>query len=274
MFKHTTLTFLLCLGGICTLTSCQWLNFNKPPVHLPDTIPVVEVPPPDSVTLEIFTVRLALHQNDIAQQLWREIDEQSLPPQRRRELLAEGFRVGILGNQVSPTLARLIAVSNSETDAVRESASRNVLTLLPNMHAPIKIFDDQHTLPELPLFWMENGMYSGQIYQHALGLLSVSAKANKDGSAHIQIVPALEHGNLSQHWRIETGALVQSENRPRRTFESLTVSQRLQAGQWLIIGATTSDSAGAGKAFFVRQSPVSEQRFLAIRFVKASITAQ
>ena len=230
-------------------------------------------------------IPIAPHQNGLLQQLWQEVDEQSLPLQLRRELLAQGFRVGILGNLLSPALAELLKVSSdgkaatnwddfreiSAADALRESSvTRNLHCLLPEMRTLVKVFNDQNTLPELPLFWADNGTLCGQTYRDVLGLICVSATANKDGSAHIQIVPELEHGVYQQRFRVVSGMVVQDNSRPRHTFESLTISQRLLPGQWLIMGTTTLDSAGAGKVFFTRKTPVPEQRLLAIRFVNAT----
>ena len=233
----------------------------------------------DTVSIEIFIVRLDPNHNELLQQLWQEVDEQSLPPKLRRELLEEGLRVGVLGNLITPALARLLNISAegkthaswgefqeySAADAARETVKRNVRVLMPDMHAIIKVFDDQHRLPELIMFRKENGMLCAQTYTNATGLFFVSAAANKDGSAQFQILPAIEYGIPQQHIRVVAGTLIQDAGKPRHPFDSLTVSQRLLPGQWLIMGTTTPDSAGAGKAFFVRKDSALDQRLLAIR---------
>jgi len=272
------------LGGVCVQVSCT--SIDSPfSTKSATNVPAEVKQNVNSVTVEIFIVPIASHQHALLQQLWQEVDEQSLPPQLRRELLSQGFRVGVLGNLISPALAQLLKVSAdtkaetpwgnvqefSAADAAREpTISRNLRSLLPGMRALVKIFDDNALLPKLSLFWQENGMMCGQTYQDALGLICVSAAANKDGSAQIQIVPELEHGFLEQRIRPLSGMVIQERSRPRYTFESLTISQRLLPGQWLIMGTTTLDSAGAGKAFFTRQAYVPEQRLLAIRFVNAT----
>jgi hypothetical protein len=235
--------------------------------------------------VETFIIPIAPHQNELLQQLWREVDEQSLSPQLRRELYVEGFRVGVLGSLISPALAQLLKISAeakadtpwgevqeiSVAEATRESTiSRNLLSLLPGMRAVIQIFDESMRLPEVSLFWREEGMMCGQTYRGALGLIRLSATANRDGSAQIQIAPELEHGLLEQRIRTQVAIVVQETGRPRKTFESLTISQRLLPGQWLLMGMTTLDSAGAGKAFFSRMTSVPEQRLLAIRLVSAT----
>ena len=283
MFNNVRSTvFWLILGGVCTHVSCTSIN-NPPPVSPTASVGVKQER--DTIVVEIFLVPIASHQNELLQQLWQEVDEQSLPPQLRRELLAEGFRVGVLGSLLSPALAQLLTVSAdaradtpwgemqeiSVADATRgPTISRHLHSLLPGMRTVIKTFDENARLPEVSLFWKKDGMMCGQTYRGALGLICISATANKDGSAQIQIVPELEHGLLEQRFRPQASIIVQETGRPRRTFESLTISQRLLPGQWLLMGTTTLDSAGAGKAFFSRTDSVPTQRLLAIRFVSAT----
>jgi hypothetical protein len=288
MVKYTTLIFWLILGGICVLLSCNSLNFNKPSAGSAANTPAVLPQNLDIVSIEVFNIHLAPHQNELVQRLWQEVDEQSLPPQLRRELLAQGFRIGILGNLISPALAQLLKVSSegksdtawgnfqefSAADVTRESAViRSARSLSPDMRALVKIFDEQNALPECSLFWQENGMFVGQTYTEAIGLLCIRAAVNKDGSAQMQITPELEHGVLERRIRTVSGMVVQEESRPRRAFETLTLSQRLLPGQWIIMGVTTADAAGAGGAFFTRKEPALEQRLLAIRLVHATPAA-
>jgi hypothetical protein len=283
MVKHTQLISWLIVGGICAHLSCNSLNLNKSSsTDLSANAPAIVNQQTETVTIEIFTIHLAPHQNEFVQQLWQEVDEQSLPPQLRRELLTQGFRAGILRDVLSPALTHLLNASSesrsemplrdlqefSMADVARETTiARNVHNLFPDMRALIKVFDDQNALPEFSLFRQENGMLHGQTYTQAVGILCVSASINKDGSAQIQIVPELEYGTLERRIRTVAGVVVHEANRPRYAFEALTISQRLLPGQWIIMGATTMDSAGAGKAFFVRKISTPEQRLLAIRLV-------
>ena len=284
MIKSTNLIFWLILGGICVHLSCNWIGINRSgPGVSSANAPAILNQSVDTVSIDIFIVRLAPHQNALLQQLWQEVDEQSLPPPLRRELFAQGFRVGILGSLLSPALAQLLTVTAegrtdnqwggvqeiAVADAAREpTVTRNARNLLPGMNAMVRIFGTP--LPEQSLFWETNGMTHGQTYTDVVGLLYVSATANKDGSALIQIVPELEHGISELRVRPVAGMVVHETGKPRHSFESLTVSQRLLPGQWLIMGTTAPDSPGAGKAFFVRKHAGLEQRLLAIRLTSVT----
>ena len=283
MVKHTKIICWLLLGGVCANLSCNLININRPvPSGSPANTPALINQNTDTVSVEIFIVRLAPHQNELLQQLWREVDEQSLSPQLRRELFAEGFRVGVLGSLLSPALAELLTISAdgrvdvpwgefqevSAADAAREPmVTRSMRNLLPTMWALVKVFNTP--IPELSLFREENGMMHSQTYTEAIGSIRVRATANGDGSAQIQIVPELEHGVAELRLLPRAGMVVHDTSRPRYSFESLMVSQRLLPGQWLIIGTTAPNSAGVGKTFFVRRDSGLEQRLVAIRLINA-----
>ena len=290
MFRHTKLLFWLILGGVCAHTSCNSINFSNllPGSNSATNAPAIINQQPNTVTVEVFIIRFTPQQNGLVQQLWQEIDEQSLPTQLRRELHAQGFRAGVFGSLLSPTFELLINTSPetnpdvtlgdyhefSAADATRESgATRRTRQLTPGMWAVLKPFSDQNALPELFLFRRENGMIHGETYREAVGALHVSAEANRDGSAQIQILPVIEHGDYRLQTRIVSGIVVREENRPRHSLDSLAISQRLLPGQWIIMGATTLNSPGAGKAFFARTHSIPEQRLVAIRLIRATTSA-
>ena len=288
MVTRAKLVLGLILGGLCASASCNLLHNKPSSVGSVTNAPAVASQNVDIVSLEVFNIRLAPHQNELLHQIWQEVDEQSLPPELRRELHAQGFRVGILGNAPSPALLQLLNSSSvsrpeapwgdfqefSTADVIRETiVTRHVRNLLPDMRAMIKVFDEQNALPEFSLFWRENGMLTGQTYTNAVGVLLVGAAVNKDGSAHIQIIPELEHGTIERRIRAVAGVFVHEESRPRRSFETLTISQRLVPGQWIVLGTTTPDSAGVGRAFFTRNTPSLEQRLLVTRLIHATPAA-
>ena len=293
MVRYPVLLPLLFLCGICVHLSCHSLNILAPlsgkslsSSASPNT-PTGAHAQPKSVTVEIYIIRFTPHQHELVQELWRETEEQSLPTQLRRELVAQGFRVGILGNSPSPTLALLLQghvddkpdvmpsdfQEFSVSEVIREEgATRHTRQLLPGMRAVLKPFDDQNALSEISLFRREQGKIHGETYLQAVGVFLVGAEADKDGSAQIQIVPVLEHGTSQRRIRTVAGMVVPEEGRPRHVFESLIVSQRLFPGQWIIMGAASSDSLnslGAGDAFFTRKQFSSEHRLMAIRLVRA-----
>ncbi|GHT22811.1 hypothetical protein FACS189419_05880 [Planctomycetales bacterium] len=237
----------------------------------------------NSVGIEVYTLRISSNQTDFVKKLWQETDEQALPPSLRRELIAQGFRAGVIGNFTPAALAYLlqspgkIETTQSDNgsfreipvaDLMKESAgTRQFRNILPDMRAWILPFEAP--LPEYALFWNDNGFFTGATLQNAVGILTIQAVAEKDGSATLTIVPELEYGYSQLKYRPQAGIVVSEMQRPRKKFEMLSLSQKLLPGQWFIVGASSMDSPGAGRAFFFREEGVLEQRLIAIRLLKA-----
>jgi hypothetical protein len=241
-----------------------------------DAVPRIQ---PNSVGIEIYTLRINLNQNELLQRLWLETDEQALPAALRRELTEHGFRVGIIGNFVPPPLTQLlqsagsIETTQSDNGAYQEipvsdlakeaTVTRQFRNVLQDMRVLVAPFDVP--LPEYALFWNEHGTVTGQTLQNASGVFSIQAAAEKDSSATLMIVPEIEFGTVTPKYRTHVGVLQYENVRPRRKFESLMVKQKLLPGQWIIIGASSINSTGVGRAFFFRDNAVVEQRIIAVR---------
>jgi hypothetical protein len=238
---------------------------------------------PDSVGIEIFTIRILPQQQDLVRQLWLEVDEQTVAPSLRRDLAEQGIRVGFLGNLLTPALSQLINVTGenkagqsgefkdfqeiSVADLPRDPAvTRQYRNLLPDMRASLKAFDN--SVPELSRFWFEHGRFCGQTHKEALGLICLSTRVVGNGTVCFEIIPELEYGSTERRIRIHGGMMFPEEGRPRLPFTSLTITQNLMPGQWIIIGPTFPNCSGIGHAFFVRGVEQPEQKMLAIRLIK------
>jgi hypothetical protein len=237
----------------------------------------------DSVGIEIFTIRITPPQQELVRQLWLDIDEQILVPPLRRELAEQGFRVGLLGNLLTPALSQLINITADAdsgkpnelnefrrvtlTDLSRETAAtKQYCHLLPDMRVSLKVFDNP--LPELSRFWLEGGQFCGQTYKNALGFICVEAQMQTNGTVRFEIIPELEYGTTERRIRIHSGVMFSEEGRPRLPFTSLTVTQDILPGQWIIIGTTSPNCTGMARAFFFRGTEEPEQKMLAIRLIK------
>ncbi|MDR1962472.1 MAG: hypothetical protein LBQ50_01685 [Planctomycetaceae bacterium] len=237
----------------------------------------------NSVGIEIFTIRTTPQQHELVRQLWLEVDEQMLAPSLRRDLLEQGIRVGVLGDLLTPSLSQLIHVTGDakagnvntfgdfQEVSIAEiphdpAVTRQYRNLLPDMRASLKAFEDP--VPELSRFWFENGQFCGQTYKDALGLICVSAIAQNNGTVRFDIVPELEYGTTERRIRIHSAMMIPENGRPRLPFVSLTVTQHLLPGQWIIIGPAIQNCSGIGRVFFIRGTEEPEQKILAIRLIK------
>ncbi|MDR2757243.1 MAG: hypothetical protein LBC20_16215 [Planctomycetaceae bacterium] len=237
----------------------------------------------DSVGIEIFTIRTTPQQQELVRQLWLEVDEQMIAPPLRRELMEQGIRMGVLGDLLTPALSQLIHVtgdakagnvnmfSDFQEVSVAEiphdpPVTRQYRNLLPDMRASLKAFEEP--VPELSRFWFENGQFCGQTYKDALGLICVNARNQNNGTVRFDIVPELEYGTMERHIRIHSAMMIPENGRPRLPFVSLTVTQNLLSGQWILMGPTTPNCSGIGRVLFIRGNEEPELKILAIRLIK------
>jgi hypothetical protein len=238
---------------------------------------------PDSVGIEIFTIRTTPQQQELVRQLWLEVDEQMIAPTLRRELLEQGIRIGVLGDILTPALSQLIHVTGDASvgnvnmfgDFQEVSVAeiphvppviRQYRNLLPDMRASLNVFEEP--VPEFSRFWFENGQFCGQTYKDAIGLICVNARNQNNGTVRFDIVPELEYGTMERRIRIHSAIMIPENGRPRLPFVSLTVTQNLLPGQWILIGPTIPNCSGIGRVFFIRGNEEPEQKILAIRLIK------
>lgn len=246
----------------------------------------------EAITLEVFHIRVPNRQSETLTQLWREIDEQVVPVGTRQAMARQGFRVGVQGMSLSPTMARFLELHQSRDLAVTDAAApagtsvvnalttqdvsgeslvrMKVVNVFPQHDSSITIEPYSDPLAECPLFWLENGRTVGQTYRDALGRLVVSAKRTPEGGVRLDVAPELRHGESRLTYaRTAEQTLAPKVEQPSRTFSELKTSVTLLTGQWLILGMTPSDGTSLGRCFFSRRRGDYEQKIIAIRVVHA-----
>lgn len=280
-------TFLLggLLGGIVVHgVGCESIPMFDNPKKGTVSTPLREMPvASNAVGVEIFTIRVPYADRAALQSLWQETNEQDIPALVRRDLLNNGIRVGIQGIGISSALSKLIALKSRESTVVTalgpgemsaaELASEPLVArfagqMPANKSFHIKPYQDR--LPEVPLFWSEQGRTCGASYQDAIGVLVVSAKPLGDGYILFQTTPVLQYGDSAKlRYGFDQGIATRGPNIPTRSFEHLTTSVRLLPGHWLLIGPAMDNPNGIGRYFFTRDFGDTEQKLIAIRLTAA-----
>jgi len=125
-------------------------------------------------------------------------------------------------------------------------------------------------VPEFILFWNDSrtGAVSGKTYRNAYGRLILSAIPLPDGSAQVEIYPVIEYGEKREHIWASNGAFHRGMVRPRKVFGDCRVSQPLMQGQMLVIGPSSEQATGYGRAYFTREQGGVEQKIMVIRLVR------
>src|SRR5688500_8098291 len=102
--SRLSLRTLCLLGAACSMAGCApWDVPSAEPLKLPSA-----QMSPDSVALDITFVRMPAADAATNDAIWSEADEQHFPADVRRQLAANGLRVGIIGLQIPPRLRELL----------------------------------------------------------------------------------------------------------------------------------------------------------------------
>jgi len=236
---------------------------------------------PDSMVLDIIFVRLPQQETEEVQQLWEELDEQQLAPALRQRLSRNGFRVGIAGVQLPPSLEKLLNQATTPDDkpvqaaapppegpasvTVTEFQSEPALT---RRHLQLRSGREAEIIassiyPSLPLLEPDaEGQLSGRRYAKAQGVFTLQAFAEADGRVKLAVRPELQYGEPQQEIRPEAGRWLLQSRRRRRAFDDLNIEASLAPGEILVLAAQPDETGSAGHYFFTEQTSAGLTRKL------------
>lgn len=230
------------------------------------------LPAARTVSLEVRSVRHAVDDPLLAEELWAEVDEQALPRDVRERLAANGLRAGIITWPLPPSLAERFAVeqampagaeSTPSRDLLLPDVSRQTLKLLPARESEIVATP---STAELVVLERAQGRIHGTTYRNATALLELTAEAAADGKTAIQLVPVITHGEERREWIGEEGVFRLEAGQQRKRLESLQFAVDLGDDAMLVMTAVGDPSSSVGDAFFRgREQPRLPQKTLAIR---------
>ena len=148
----------------------------------------------ETIKLEVFFARFPAASNTLNSALWNEIDEQSLPPEVRRELVDCGLRAGLVGSHVPVELARLLTLSDAPAksseantvnlDAEQEPAVTMRLLAVRSNHRSELVASSIHD--QLSLLERDGGQVVGRTYAKAEGRFALRATDTTSGRVQIE----------------------------------------------------------------------------------------
>ena len=250
LFSRFALAVCLVVG----LAGCHsFINFNRARSPLTPT-----VMSPESVVLDIFFVRCPMGDEATNVDLWREVDEQTIPLKTREGLRRNGFRAGVVTGQLPAELAELLQLaekpvtngrSNEATiePEAKPSVIRRHLQTPPNRRNEVIA---SGIYPRLPVLLSEDGQVHGQTYQQAQGVFSLLASPLPDGSTSITLSPEVHHGSPCRRWTGGQGVIRLEASRPRCPFEDLSITSSLPPGAMLLVTCQPDRRGSLGYNFF------------------------
>jgi hypothetical protein len=251
--------------ALVVLAGCsQWQKQPEDPSQLPPARMS-----PDSVVLELAFVRLPVNDRAAHDQIWSEADELHFAPELRRELAANGLRVGIFGQHLPDELrAALDAAADQaeergeDTDTSDTQTSRGQRRLSCRTGRRAKIVVSK-THPSLAFLTQNDGSVSGSVLENAQCLLALKPYPQGDGRVRLDITPEIEHGELKNTWAQQNGSLMQRIGRDRVVLDRLRTVATLSAGQVLVL-STTPDVKGLGEHFYSETAAGRVERTLVL----------
>ncbi|MEN6494458.1 MAG: hypothetical protein ABFD16_09205 [Thermoguttaceae bacterium] len=231
---------------------------------------------PDSVVLDIVSIRIPFGQEEANRGLWDEVDELHFPAEVRRQLNKSGFRAGVVAGQIPVALARLLETTDKPAPNAGEAQEVNLAEVeaeprvvwrhLQCRRAQRAEILASHVYDELPVLTTEANGLCGQTYLKAQGVLGAKAFPEPDGRVRIDITPELHHGESRQRFVENQGMLRMEAGRSRRVFDNLALSATLAPGHLLLLSCLPSRPGSLGHHFFTSvTSGQREQKLLVIR---------
>jgi hypothetical protein len=234
-----------------------------------------------SVTLEVYHLRVPVDRADAAVSVWDHLDEQFLSPAVRRDLVANGFRAGVVGGALPDELAELIglegeAVAPSPERLITDRTAsprvrRRVVQLNRHEQIPIQASD---LYPDLQVLIGGTGGLRGTSYTQARAVYALRAEAVQGQQVAVRVMPELHHGELRNRYAgSDEGIFLMTPSREREAFESLQVETELMPGEVLVLGSVEDAGSSLGHAFHRSQETgPAEEKLILVRVLQVPRT--
>lgn len=258
--RRVALLAILAVGSGCA----RWVT------NLPEE--TSKLPPPrmspDSVVLELAFVRIPVTDQATNDAVWAEADEQHFPPELRRQLSANGLRMGVLGQELPQKLREALDAASAQaledrsedvaTSDTEVNRAQRRLQCRTGRRAKIVV---TKTHAKLPLLTIEEGQIRGNELTNAQCLFAFKPYPQGDGRVRLDMTPEVEHGEMTTRWVGQEGSLMQRVGRERLVLDRLRSAATLALGQVLVI-STTSEVKGVGERFFTEPAGGTVERTL------------
>ena len=203
--------------------------------------------------------------------VWAAADEQTVPPEARRALEANGLRVGVLtGGLPAEVEAAVAAPPPNKVDPAEFNVPDGSNTL-------ISLAESR---PSATLLLNRDGHAGGKDYKDASGWFRVTAAQDGPAGVSLRFVPEVHHGPMSRRFDAvpnNTGpyAAMQfgvKDGQQEETFREILATLTLQPGQVAVIGCLPDRPGSLGAFLFTQPEANSDRLLQKLLIVRASRT--
>jgi hypothetical protein len=226
---------------------------------------------PDSATLEIAFVRIQPEEEANWNAQWRSLDEQIVDYDTRAALQANGFRVGLAGQQLPPFLRTLLERQKEDVAAQLqgEAAEQSGVRLNQAGEGRRREIVTTPVRDEIVVLTQEGGSVKGESYPTGQCVFEAKTFVEPDGRTRLELLPEVHYGELKNQYVGHNGSYVMEPRRERAPFRLLRTVVVLSPGQTLVVSATP-EPIGLGKNFFVQPPEEGDTRKILLIRLAAS----
>ena len=253
------------LPAVAGLGGCALPTFDEPPGE-PVRLPPARMSA-DSVVLEFMFVRMPVSEAAAYEEIWSAADEQGLDVELRRQLADNGFRCGVLGQDLPAVLRDKLAESATSLEERSEDIGTSDVEVdrtarrkqcRAGRRAKIVV---SRTHEDLSVLTREGGAVRGRLVEKAQCLFALKPYPQGDGRVKIDVTPEVEHGEVKSQWVGGNGTMMQRMGKERIVLDPLRIVTTLAPGQSLLLSAT-EEAHGLGDHFFVETAGGTVERTL------------
>jgi hypothetical protein len=228
----------------------------------------------DRIAVELYFIHVPAADQPRIDAAWREIDEQTLPADMRKNLAQHGFRAGVVGalpaviDEIVRTQGSTATASQAQADPAEAQpiASRQELRLRPGKRAEI-VPSPVHE--KLTVMTWKDGELTGRTYETVQGKFRIQCEPQGDHRVRVELTPELHHGKPKRQWVGDDGVWRLDTGQEQVVFHDLRISSLLSPGQFLVLAAREQPLRSLGRDFLSStQSGKPIQKLLVLRLIK------
>jgi hypothetical protein len=225
---------------------------------------------PQTVSLDLFTLRVAADEAALDESIWTEVDELQFPAELRRRLAANGIRAGVVDAAWAARVQSLLKLDEQAaappleaegtqiqvTDFEQQPPVRHRVLQIPGgRRAQVLCVGERTRVPELALLVRgDDGEVHGRTYRKAMGMFVIRAFPEGDRRVRLQLTPEVEHGEPQRRFEPGDGMLRVEFSPAHERFESLALESTLSIGQMLVLTCMSDRPGSLGHHYFTEKS--------------------
>lgn len=202
--------------------------------------------------------------------LWKVVDEQSIAPEVRKGLSANGLRVGRVIGDLPRELESILKEDRPSapkvvpSDMLLESGEQTLITTSPRVE-------------QVSLLINRDDRVSGRDYKDASGYLRLVPRHHGAHAVSVQLVPVIHHGPLQRTFPMMPTAaglapqeLTIRDAQQEEAIRELSIDMLLEEGQVAIIGCRPDNLRSLGTFLFSQSSVENDVRHQRLVLIWAS----